>query len=346
MAVLRVNASRDGTLASPDADHASGRAWDAGLDVLATRLPADAPVTVMIHGYRYAPLARGLGRCHDPQRLLYRADPVRPVARRRPPEAAWAHGLGYSEHDPADGLALGFGWQAREDRLGALQGIDPAGFASVYRGAERAGAALAAAIRRLGAALPGRRIGIFAHSLGARVALAAASELPAGLLGRMVFLGAAEFAGIARERVPEAEVYNVISRRNDVYDMLFRTFAPRGAAQGSLPLGFAGLPEAGARWLDIQLDHEAVRGWMRRRGIALDPGPWRISHWNFYSDPGAMTLWRSILRDRTAAWSVESLRAAGLPGAIEPRWALMRPRVPWPRRGLAAGAEEAVQGQA
>lgn len=319
MAVLRVNAAPDGGLAAPG----GAGAWDAALGGLCAALPPGAPVAVLIHGFRFSPDCA--------QERLYRTGPVAPCGRRRPRLAAWPHALGFSEGDPADGLAVAFGWSARTFLHD---------FASAYRAASRAGAALAEAVARLRALLPGRRIDVFAHSLGARVALEAMRRLPPGSLGRLIFLGAAEFAGAARSALGAAggaEIYNVISRRNDLYDSLFETFAPRPGNPGDRPLGVAGLAAPPEGWLDLQIDHPATERWLARRGIALDPGPWRISHWSFYADPGAMALYASILRDRAGAWSVAALRQAGLPAEIEPRWARIAPRLrPAPRRQAAA----------
>lgn len=331
MAVFRVNAARDGSLCGGSADGSGS--WSRGLAALLAATPGTAPVAILIHGFRFEPGAYG-----DPQTLLYRAEPVPTSRRRRPRLAAWPHALGFSATDPGDGLAIAFGWCAKS-RLHD--------FASAYRAAEAAGGALARIVEQVRHLAPGRRVDVFAHSLGARVALAAARQLPKGAFGRLIFLGAAEYSGAAHAALGAAgpvEVYNILSRRNDLYDSLFAAFAPRPEREGDRPLGMTGLAIDGieARGLDIQIDHPETSHWLRRRGVALDPGPWRFSHWSFYADPGAMALYTRILRDPAGLWSIAALRAGAIPEALEPRWARLAPRFPRPAPVPAQASEPSV----
>ena len=67
----------------------------------ARRLPAGAPVLVMLHGYRYSPAHPA----HDPHRHI-----LSPQA--GPGGISWPQQLGF-QGDPSEGLALACGWEAR-----------------------------------------------------------------------------------------------------------------------------------------------------------------------------------------------------------------------------------------
>ena len=329
MAVLRVNAAGDGSIPAPG----TLSTWRETLQTAIAGLPPDAPVAVLVHGYRYTwrPL-RGLAR-HDPHRLLYLPDDLAPSARKRPRTANWPRALGFSEKGLEDGLCIALGWDARHWR----PGLDC--FARVHRTAERTAAALVTLVRIVAETDPRRRVDCLSHSLGARVVLQAIRRAPNLPVARAILLGGAEYSAEARA-VLEAqdrlggttEFYHMIARANDVYDALFQLFAPRPPEPGDVPLGARGLGLEHRRWLDVQLDHPEVRHWLTRQGLAPERAPERVSHWSFYADPGAMAFYRSILRDRRR-WSIAAMRARGLPGEIEPRWSRLLPAFPGRRPG-------------
>jgi len=329
MGLFRVNATREGVLrlAEPIGD------WRAALGEALARLPASAPVCVLIHGFRFTWRQEIGAGCFCPHRRLYRETGVAPSRRRRPPLAAWPAALGFVEGDPAAGLSICLGWDARPRRA-ALSIRAVSDFAEVYERAAVAGEALATLSHAIAEARPGRPVDILAHSLGARVALSAAEARPNLPFGRLIFLGAAEYRGVAAAAVTaldragsQAKIYHLLSRANDPFDALFEAFAPRPERPGDRPLGVAGLGRVNRRWLDIQLDHPALGPWLEARGFALERSHERVSHWHFYTDPGAMALYRAILRRRPGL-SVKALRAAGLPFGIEPRWSRLTPRLP------------------
>jgi hypothetical protein len=339
MAVLRVNAAADGTIPAPG----TLANWRETLQTAVARLPADAPVTILVHGYRYSwrPL-RGLP-CHDPHRLLYVLDDLAPCARKRPRTANWPRALGYSEKEFEDGLCIALGWDARHWRPGHDC------FAKVHRTAERTAAALVRLVHLVAEADPRRRVDCLSHSLGARVVLQALRRAPGLPVARAILLGAAEHAGEARAALAAqdlagstTEFFHVIARANDIYDALFQLFAPRPAEPGDVPLGVRGLGRPHRRWLDLQLDHPEVRHWLTRQGLAPERPPERISHWSFYADPGAMAFYRAILRDRRR-WSVGAMRARGLPGTIEPRWSRLLPSFGLRRPGVEDPVPGAVE---
>jgi len=343
MGVFRVNATREGRLVGA----AEGGDWRAGLPEALAGLAADAPICILIHGFRFTWRPEIGGGVHCPHLRLYRSRPVAPTRRRRPGFAAWPWSLGFAAETPRAGLAIALGWEARAAREeGRALGLGNA-FARVYRRTPAAGRALAHLIDAVAGLRPGAAVDLFGHSLGARVALQAARARPDLPLGRMIFLGPADYAAEARaalaalERAGSgAEIYSVLSRANDAYDGLFQLFAPAPESPGDRPLGAAGLGVAERRWLDLQLDHAALGTWLAARGLRLAGPERRLSHWHFYDDPGAMAFYAAILRQR-APYAIERLRAAGLPGAIEPRWSRLAPALaahrlrPAPRKDAA-----------
>jgi hypothetical protein len=216
--------------------------------------------------------------------------------------------------------------------LGSLLSTGRTGFARVYDRAARYGARLAELVALLQRLAPGRPVDLLAHSLGARVALAALPALdPAP--GRVVLLGAAELDARAREFVrgrraaAPPEIYNVTARANDLYDLALEAFAP-GRARGERALGL-GLGAPLASWLDLQLDRAEVTQWVNGLGIPLHPASARLCHWGFYTRGGALAVYEAILR-RRPGWEIASLRAVPCFAAQEPRWSRLLPRRPPP----------------
>jgi hypothetical protein len=290
---------------------------------------ADAPVVVLVHGYRWHPDAPG----GDPHRSLFALAPEDGDRRIR----SWPEGLGFDDTG-ASGLCIGFGWPASAPHLRSLLATGRNGFARVYDTAGAVGARLAEVIRLVQRLAPGRPVDVFAHSLGARVALAALPHLDEAP-GRMILLGAAEFDAAAHgflDASPAAfrpQVYNVTARANDLYDLMFETFAPRkGWRDRAIGRGLTG-PVPG--WIDLQLDRADVTAWINARGIPLQAPEARLCHWSFYTRDGALAVYQAILR-RRPGWDVAGLRAAPCFGVQEPRWSRILPR-----RRPAAAAEAA-----
>ena len=290
----------------------------AGLGAALARVPAGQPVVVLVHGWKFHPGMPGA----DPHRSLFA---FRPAADRR--VRSWPAGLGIAEDAGESGLAIGFGWPAAAPHLPSLLRSGRTGFAAVYDRAGAMGAALAALIALVQALAPGRPVDLLAHSLGARVALAALPHLDRAP-DRMVLLGAAELAPraaafVAGRRSAEAPaIYNVTARTNDLYDLAFECFVPR-RRRGERALG-AGLAGR-AGWLDIQLDRSAVTAWANAQGIPLRPETARCCHWNFYTRAGAFALYQAILR-RRPGWDIATLATAPCLAGQEPRWSRLLPR--------------------
>lgn len=292
-------------------------------------IPRDAPVAILVHGYKYRPF----DGARDPHAWLYGLPGDGPGG------ADWPAELGFSRLDPADGLCIGFGWDAWAPHGPSFARRRRNGFAEVYDRAAGAAESLAALVAHVHALRPDLEVDLFAHSLGARVALQALGDPRVGpALGRVLLLGPAEDAGLARAAVAACtgapQVFHVAARHNDPYDALFEAAAPRLAGRRRQALGRAGLGCARPDWIDLQLDLPAFAAWARARGVPLDEASPRVCHWSFYDRPGAMELYRAVLR-RRGAWSIPALRAAEAPEGLGPRWSrLAPPRAPLPEARL------------
>jgi hypothetical protein len=307
MAYLGVTASTS-TLAPADA--VAGPLADVLAAALAHLAPR-APLVLLVHGYKFDPFHPA----KNPHAALFTAGPRN-----------WTDGLGLADPAPEAGLGIGFAWRAAAAHIPHLLTTRRTGFAHVYDRAAAFGARLAELITLLQSLAPERPVDILAHSLGARVALAALPHL-ATPPGRMILLGAAEFDSRARAFLAAAPgagpaIYNVTARANDFYDAMFETFAPRTSwSERALGLGLAG---GRPNWLDLQLDRAEVTAWMNARGIPLEPARARLCHRSFYTRRGAFALYRAILR-RAPGWDLGTLRAEPVLAAQEPRWSRLRP---------------------
>lgn len=312
-----------GVTATSSGLEAAGRRGERLADGLGRALAAvapGAPVVVLVHGWKFHP-----GHPEtDPHRSLYafRPDPDRRIR-------SWPQGLGIADDAGESGLAIGFAWPASAPHLPSLLGSGRTGFAEVYDRAGDAGAALAALVALVQRLAPGRTVDVLAHSLGARVALAALPHLDRAP-ERMILLGAAELAPraeaflAARRAAAAPAVYNVTARTNDLYDLAFECFVPRrGRGERAIGTGLEGVPS----WVDLQLDRSDVTAWANAQGIPLSPETARFCHWGFYTRRGALALYQAIL-SRRPGWDVESLKRLPCFATQEPRWSRLLPRRP------------------
>ena len=179
---------------------------------------------------------------------------------------------------------------------------------------------------------PGRPVDLLAHSLGARVALAALPHL-AEAPGRIILLGAAEFDARALEFLRRLRARR--GRRRSTTSPRGRTTSTtrcsrpsrRGAAGASGRSG-SGCAAALPHWLDLQLDRADVTAWINAQGIPLTA-----------RERAALPL--ELLHPRRRARGLPgdpapparagtspSLRAAPCFAAQEPRWSRLLPRRP------------------
>lgn len=254
---------------------------DLDRDRLARRLdalPPDAPVVVMIHGWRYAP-----GFARDcPHGSILSLDPA-PDDRRA---VSWPRHLGL---DGRQGLGIALGWNARCDPWRA------------HLRARHTGSALAT-IARTVHALSGRRVQIIAHSMGARVALAALPLLDPGLIDRMILLAAAEtrgrtLAALATPAGRSVEVINVTTRENDLFDACFEW----GIHLGLRTSIGQGLGRSRPNWHDLWIDQPRTLAGLAALGHPLADPPRRICHWSPYLRPGTIALYRALIEKRMSA---------------------------------------------
>jgi len=300
---------------------------DGGLDVAGSlgtalaELPPDAPVIAMVHGYKYDPA----GAATDPHRTLFAMESQRRGRR----AASWPARLGVGDGAAAEPLAIGFGWGAR---------------GSFWRAWRRSGAAalaLAGLVSSLAAR--GRTVHLVGHSLGARVCLRALALAPEGAIGRVVLLSGAvprheARAALASPAGRRAEVVNVTSRENDLFDAL--TEALTGFADRTIG---DGLPGAPSNWLDLQIDDDATRDGLDRLGYPIGPASARVCHWSCYLRPGVFALYRDLLRDPRRL--PLPLLAAHVPSATQPRWSRMLARH-LPGRGISRPIRSRARGTA
>jgi pimeloyl-ACP methyl ester carboxylesterase len=244
---------------------------DAALAVAVAAVPQDAPIVVMIHGFRFDPAIP----VHDPHGHILSLQPGRFCWK----AVSWPRHLGLTGNR---GLAIAFGWQARGTIWAA------------HASAAQAGARLARLIAALERVAPGRQVHVFAHSLGARVALTALPRLEPGRVGRIVLIAAAAFQAEARGAITSpagraAEVFNVTGRENTLFDFLLRAALPlRGPTLGR---GLAGHPN----WLDLALAEPDALDALGRMGWRIRPPAVPVCHWSSYLRPGIFSLYRAIL---------------------------------------------------
>lgn len=282
----------------------TGRDWATplGLQLHAalSASPPEVPVVVMVHGFRFSPDLPFT----DPHSHILALEP-RPDCWRA---ISWPRHLGFGR-SPDEGLVLGFGWRA----CGTIwQANAEAG---------RAGIALAGLLRQIRAIDPGRQINVLAHSLGARVVLAALHDLPSRSIGRLVLMAGAEFASRATAAMASpagrtAEVFNVTTRENDLFDFLTELLLP-APCPADRALGH-GLPQPQPNWLDLQIDQAETLAALAALGHHIAPPHLRICHWSAYLRPGLFGLYRSLLSDHQTL--PMALLRQQLPRRTEPRW--------------------------
>ncbi|MEH6835581.1 MULTISPECIES: alpha/beta fold hydrolase [Falsihalocynthiibacter] len=271
--------------------------------------PSTGPITIMLHGFRYSPFEEK----HDPHAQIFA---LRPRHEKRTC-ISWPHHLGFGRATKEEGQCIAFGWHAR----GTIW--------QAYKQAIPAADTLAAVITTLHHLAPNRKINVMAHSLGARVLLAALAKLPENALNRIVLMAGAELSSVAQIAMQtpagkSCEVLNITSRENDLYDLLIETaIAPHRPFSRSLGHG---LSPARANWLDLQLDCANTLAALRRQGFPIAPPLRRICHWSTYLRPGMFPLYRQFLHAPDSL-SISDLSAACARSQSR-RWSRLFTRAP------------------
>ncbi|MCJ8140254.1 hypothetical protein [Falsirhodobacter halotolerans] len=248
------------------------------------RPPRGTPTTILVHGYRWAPD----GGRDDPHLHILGAE-------------GWPRRLGFGRGQA--GLCVGFGWDAQGTIWGA------------QARAAAAGLALARLVRSV---RPNGPVNIFAHSLGAQVALTALCHLGPQDVARMVLLAGAAFRDTADAALTgrQTEVLNVTSRENDGYDLLYEALVAPLSGRRTL-----GTMPSGPRMATVQIDAPDHRLALAGLGFPTRPPERRICHWSGYRRPGLFRLYRHFLH-RPDDLPLSRLHVA-LP-APSARWAGLR----------------------
>jgi len=271
MPLLRVNLSRTGPrIAGSDS-------LDRRLRQATKDLAPGAPVTLLIHGYKFSPHA--LSR--TPHRHIFALEPKA----QGPRVISWPRHLGFGKGRFDEGLCIAIGWEARGTIWVA------------YAEAGRMGEALADLTRRIRAVHDGP-VCVLAHSLGARVALSSLHHSVPGELRRMVLIAGAEF----RDRAAEAmatragrctEVINIASKENALFDLLLeRLVRPLDLFAGAIGHGRSGDL---SNWLDLRIDEDTTRAGLASLGYRVPAPGRRVCHWSGYLRPGMFALHRALL---------------------------------------------------
>lgn len=288
MALLQINST-----ATPDPDR---------LAQALTRMPTGKPVIVMIHGFKFSP--DHPGHC-----------PHAHILAERPSTACWK-ARSWPRHlrlDRESALGIAFAWPARGTIWDA------------YRRAPAAARALSEMLKAVHRLDPARPVHIVAHSLGARVALLALRDLPAGSIDRLILMAAAVFRFEAKSVMASpagqtAEVFSILGRENTLFDLLLRLAFP----QAGPTTGRRG-PDA-PNWLDLRCDAPHTLNTLRGIGHRITAPKVRICHWSGYLRPGIFGLYRALLYAPRET-PLPHLRRLLTPPRAQPRF---RPRLPLP----------------
>ena len=294
MPILRLNAGPDGL--SLHRSPASPRS------ALSTAATGTGPVIILIHGFKYDP------DCTDrsPHATIFRRTPHQDNCNKTP----WLQNLGFGIGRCDEGLAIAFGWRARGNLWRA------------QRSARLAGAQLADVIRTIRALAPHRPIHAITHSMGSEVIFEALHRLGSGDIDRIITLTGASYATRAEKALQThagqtAELLNVTSRENDVFDFMFeRLIAPPSRGDRAMGVGIRA-PNA----VTIQLDCVRTLATLAHFGGHIARPHRRICHWSGYTRAGALHFYAHAMRN-TDAVPLAALQHA-LPLAPKPRWSRM-----------------------
>ena len=310
----------------------------------AGKLGADAPVTVMVHGFLFDPrqaVTPDPADSDNPHGRLFHFMNGNEEIEHKAHTTSWPNWLGFQEEDEGkDGMAIAFGWHSQPGLAASLLENHDNFYARAYDYAGRSAWVLVNVLQGLHDMLAGHKIDIVCHSLGSRVvvrALAMAAKRNLALvdsIDRVIFLGAAEYvveAQLMHSRLQQMtgiaglpSFFNIVSREDAVLDRLGEKFGPRTFGNSQV-IGHNGLDveTPGAHWIDLQIDSGKLQGWMSERGLHISgdrPGNvW--DHWYYYTFHGNMAFYSKLLRDR-GNWSIEKMRKSGAPDGVSRRWSI------------------------
>lgn len=266
-------------------------------------LPEGAPIVICIHGYKFSPLHKTL----SPHKHILSLNPSKSCWK----AMSWPRHLGFGRGHDNEGLCIALGWTAR----GSIW--------QAFAAARAAGEAAAQLI-----AFIDRPVYLVGHSLGARVALRALACAKAGSVHRAILLAAADFRSNAMQAMASpagqtADVVNITSRENDLFDALLETLVG-GTEKFDAALGM-GLGGAVRNWVDVQIDDEKSLKKLRRLGFRIAAPNRRICHWSAYIRPGVFAFYTALIR--TPDQLPIGLLQSQLPQDCTPRWSRL---IAWP----------------
>lgn len=259
----------------------------------------DGPAIIMIHGFKYQPGHQ----VHCPHRHIMSLEPEHLPW--RPP--SWPRHLGFGLGNTGEGIAIAFGWQAR---------------GPIWQAKKRAceaGLALAKLVDAIKSQNPARPVHVIAHSLGSEIVLESLYHLPGKAIDRIIVLNGASFKSRAQKALAtlagrSAELINVTSRENDLFDFLFERVV-RSPERGDRAIGF-GIDAPNA--VTLQLDCIDTLDHIAQMGAYIGLPQRRICHWSAYMRPGVLRFYNDLLR-RPDVFRLAILRQ-GVPDRPHRRW--------------------------
>jgi pimeloyl-ACP methyl ester carboxylesterase len=268
----------------------------AALQTQLDALPEGAPIVICIHGYKFSPLHKTL----SPHKHILSLNPSKSCWK----AMSWPRHLGFGRGLDNEGLCIALGWTAR----GSIW--------QAFAAAKDAGDVAAKLI-----AFIDRPVYLVGHSLGARVALRALACAKAGSVRRAILLAAADFRSNAMQAMASpagqtADVINITSRENDLFDALLETLVGTPEKYDTA-LGM-GLGGAVRNWVDVQIDDAQSLKKLCGLGFRVAAPNRRICHWSAYIRPGIFAFYTALIR--TPDQLPIGLLHAQLPQTSTPRW--------------------------
>jgi pimeloyl-ACP methyl ester carboxylesterase len=291
MPLLRINATSQGLML-----HGTSKP---ALDAIARTAPCSGPAIVMVHGYKYTPS----DSAHCPHTKIFTQNP-----------RGWPTALGFNQDARNEGIGIAFGWHAR----GALW--------QAHQNARALGEHLAEIVLALRAHSPDRPIHVIAHSLGSEIALSALAHLPRNAVNRVILLTGASFVDHALAMLESAagrtaEVFNITTRENDLFDLAFERLVNTPSSSDSAIGAGINAPNA----VTVQLDCPRTLAVLANIGLPVAPSGRRVCHWSTYTRPGVMAAYARLLR-APASLPLKRIEAL-IPPAAAPRWSRLWPLV-------------------
>lgn len=297
----------------------------ARLETEAARLTDQSPITIMIHGFLFNPQTVVWQKPEDNDnphgRLFHFEEHPLPVEIKEH-STGWPVRLGFKEDDQGEnGLVIAFGWYSSPGLASSLIDGYKSHYSRAYEYAQTSSWALINILHQLSQhdQTKGRPISIFCHSLGSRVIIRSLATMAGSerindiyrgvikSIGQVIILGGSEYvveAQLMHSRLYELDnrphFYNIVSRENNVLDVLGENFGPLTFGNTKV-IGHKGIDTLQSDiWVDIAIDSSEMRSWLkanRDHDISGDQPGTIWDHWYYYTYPGNMQFYSDLLRD-------------------------------------------------